>query len=487
MIFNQNIILLLAFALLNLVAGHPHPHHKRNIIFMVPDGMSPSAEVVARTYQQVRDELPIDHLLYIDDHRIGTVRTRSDSSLITDSAAAGTAFATGFKTTNGIISMSPDKLKKGTILEALHLMGYKTGLVTSTRVTHATPAVFAAHVEDRDEEARIAEQMLFENPFGSVVDLIMGGGKCYFTPQSEEESCREDSRNLITEAKNSGWSYVDTKEDLNELNPKDISLPFLGLFSQSHIPYVIDQDPKKDVNVDEQTKFSLNALAEATKDSEKGFFIMIESGRIDHCGHDNDPACHTNELLDYDNAFNTAKQFVDETDTDTILVSIADHGTGGIASAYNDDASWYPEVLVNKTHSSEYFLDEVTIFNETNPDNETLANYITDYVEKSLNIEDMTDEELSKIMGEVLIGGDVIHAMSALTSTRSAIGWTTGGHSNCDVNVFAYSNSKHLMEEVYKTDPVEGLAGNHENTEVPKFFAKLAGADLEEVTEKFNQ
>jgi alkaline phosphatase len=137
---------------------------------------------MTRSYRQFAEGLPIDDILVLDGHIIGTSRTRSSSSLVTDSAAGATAFSCGFKSYNGAISVLPDHSPCGTVLEAASLAGYKTGLVVTTRITDATPACFASHVNMRQYEDRIAEQEIGEHPLGRVVDLIFGGGRCHFLP-----------------------------------------------------------------------------------------------------------------------------------------------------------------------------------------------------------------------------------------------------------------------------------------------------------------
>lgn len=489
--FNKSILLLIAFALLDLVSASPifnSPKHKKNIIFMVPDGCSPSAMNLARQYKIHRDGLSNDTNLNIDPFIIGTVETSSYSSLITDSAAAGTAFATGIKTYNGAIGVDPEEKPKGTIMEALKQMGYTTGLVVTTKITDATPAVFAAHVNSRSLENEIAEQYFTPMIGDRTVDLLIGGGKCHFIPQTEEGSCREDDTNLISKAKENGWTYVDQKEEFLSLDYSSTSLPFMGFFADEKMAYEIDRDDTKEPSLAEMTTFALNLLAEQTKDKDQGFFIMIEGSRVDHTSHDNDAGAVGPEILAYDEAWKAATEFVDNSRDDTIIVSVADHETGGIALAYDDQPSWLPEVLLTKNHSSEWFNKQLTALNATDADNATITSSILEFFAKEMNITDVEEQESSKILNELRSAdGDLTHAISKVTSDRAVIGYTTGGHSNAYVNVYAYTNSKHFSNEILKTGKNDGLAGYHDNTDVPKFFAKLAGADMDAITEKLNQ
>lgn len=334
---------------------------KKNVIFMVTDGMGPASLSLARSFKQFRDELSMEDVLQLDQHLVGSSRTRSNSSLITDSAAGATAFSCGLKSYNGAIGVSSDSEPCGTILEALKLQGYMTGLVVTTRITDATPAAFSSHVDQRFQEDQIAEQQLGDYPLGRMVDLIIGGGRCHFLPRSHEGGCRSDDRNLIEEVQHKKeWNYVGNREQFDQLkHGHNVQFPLLGLLAENDIPYEIDRDPKVYPSLAEQVKVALTSLSKATKDSDRGFFLLIEGSRIDHAGHHNDPAAQVREVLAYDDAFKEVLKFIDETDTDTVAISTSDHETGGLVTSRQNTPSypdyiWYPEVLLNSTHSGEY-------------------------------------------------------------------------------------------------------------------------------------
>ena len=312
------------------------PSGKRNLIFMVSDGMGPTSLSLTRSFRQTQSGLPVDDVLVLDQHLIGSSRTRSTSSLITDSAAGATAFSCGRKSYNGAISVLPDHSPCGTVLEAAKKAGYMTGLVVTTRITDATPACFAAHVNKREEEDRIAEQMVGEHPLGRVVDLMLGGGKCHFLPNTTKGSCRRDETDVIDMAKNKGFNYVGDRKDFDGLQVGGaIKLPLLGLFAHTDIPYEVDRRNLNEIypSLDEMAQTALNALREATRDSDKGFFLMIEGSRIDHAGHGNDPVAQVHEVLAYDKAFASVLDFLDEDETAGVLVGTSDHETGGLATA----------------------------------------------------------------------------------------------------------------------------------------------------------
>ena len=307
--------------------GQPtKPTGKRNLIFMVSDGMGPASLSLTRSFRQYKYDLPIDDVLVLDHHLIGSSRTRSNSSLVTDSAAGATAFSCGKKSYNGAISVLPDHTPCGTVLEAAKRAGYMTGLVVTTSLTDATPACFASHVNIRTEEDLIAEQEIGEHPLGRVVDLMLGGGRCHFLPNTTIGSCRADDLDVIKLAKEKyGWNYIDNRHDFDALNPsKGIdNLPLLGLFAGYDFPFEIDRRHVRDAypSLEEMTKMALEILEEATRNSDQGFFLMVEGSRIDHAGHGNDPAAQVHEVLAYDKAFARVAKFLRKSDIDGVLVA----------------------------------------------------------------------------------------------------------------------------------------------------------------------
>ncbi|KAK2757037.1 hypothetical protein FQN54_005006 [Arachnomyces sp. PD_36] len=456
------------------------PVGKRNVIFMVSDGMGPTSLSMTRSFRQFESGLPIDDVLVLDQHHIGSSRTRSSSSLVTDSAAGATAFSCGLKSYNGAISVLPDHSPCGTVLEAAKEAGYMTGLVVTTRITDATPACFAAHVNQRGYEDRIAEQEVGEHPLGRVVDLMLGGGRCFFLPNTTEGSCRSDDRDIIELAKDNQFNYIDDRKAFDALEGGDsVSLPLLGLFAERNFPYEIDRRHVDDVypSLEEMARTALKALSDATKDSDQGFFIMIEGSRIDHAGHGNDPAAQVHEVLAYDRAFAAALEFLENDDTDGVLVSTSDHETGGLAAARQLHESypeyvWYPEVLANASYSSEQLGYEVGDYLDgpgKDDDQSTQRKHIRKYiVEEGLGIKDSTDKEIDS-----LIDGGGSYALADIISRRAQIGWSTHGHSAADVSIFASSPKA-----------AGPIVGNVENIEVGSFLADYLSLDVGAITKK---
>lgn len=456
---------------------------KRNLIFMVSDGMGPTSLSMTRSFRQFRDGLPVDDTLVLDKHLIGQSRTRSSSSLVTDSAAGATAFSCGLKSYNGAISVDPNHDPCGTVLEAAKKAGYMTGLVVTTRITDATPACFAAHVNMRSEEDRIAEQMVGDYPLGRVVDIMLGGGRCHFLPNGTDGSCRGDDRDIVELAGKNGFDYISTREEFDNLDGGNgAKLPLLGLFAETDIPYEIDRRKESDTypSLDEMARFALTALSAATDGSDKGFFIMIEGSRIDHAGHGNDPAAQVLEVLAYDDAVSSVLEFLENDDTPGIMVSTSDHETGGLAAARQLDPDaypeylWYPEVLANTSSSAERVasLYHDHLESESKKGDE-LKDWLIKLIADEQGIHDASDEELTTLIDKP-DGAPV--AFADMTSRRAQIGWSTHGHSAADVNIFT-------------SDPAvaSDLRGNHENIEVGQFLAHFLDVDVKAVTRELRE
>ena len=417
------------------------PTGKRNMIFMVSDGMGPASLSLTRSWKQYESGLPIDDVLVLDQYMIGSSRTRSTSSLVTDSAAGATAFSCGAKSYNGAISVLPDHSPCGTVLEAAKKAGYMTGLVVTTRITDATPACFASHANRREYEDLIAEQEVGYYPLGRQVDLLMGGGRCHFLPNTTEGSCRADGKDVVEMAKKNGFRYIDNRKELDDLTDlgKSIELPMLALFADHDIPYEIDRIHMADTypSQAEMTKAALNALSAATKDSDKGFFIMIEGSRVDHAGHDNDPAAQVREVMAHDQAFAAALDFLQKDETEGVLVSTSDHETGGLSTAYQlhdsyPEYHWFPSVLANVSRSATFVGNQ---WNEwVNGDGANVnrlykRQYIhNDLARKWLGITDSTDEEADAII-DAKPNWPPFYLFGEMVSRRAQTGWSTHGHS----------------------------------------------------------
>ncbi|KAF3909686.1 hypothetical protein AA313_de0208301 [Arthrobotrys entomopaga] len=458
----------------------PKNPKKRNLIFMVSDGMGPASLSLTRSWRQFTEGLDINDILTLDQNFIGSSRTRSSNSLVTDSAAGATAFSCGMKSYNGAISMLPDGNPCGTVLEAAKAAGYKTGLVVTTSVTDATPACFNSHVNMRWEQDRIAEQQIGNHPLGLVTDIMLGGGLCHFLTNSSAQSCRNDDRNLLEEGKKNGIEFLTNYGGFKYLRMgKFVKMPLFGLFALTDFPYKLDRDPNMYPSLPAMAETAITALDIATRNSEKGFFLMIEGSRIDHAGHSNDPAAQVREVREYDETFKLVMKKIDELDAETVVVSTSDHETGGLSvsrqlSPTYPDYLWYPSVLANASHSSEYMAKALADYEE--PGKMQIKEYIVNELLPLLGIKDADDTEIDKLVKAKMAGLSSAYTWADMISRRAQIGWSTHGHSAVDVNIYAYP--RNLAEK---------LQGNHENTEIGEFLRNYLDVDVDAVTKKLRE
>lgn len=305
------IFLTLIVAGFSLAAKAP-----RNVILMIGDGMG-LAQV---TYTRLMHDESGSILNMETATHSALVKNQSANSIITDSAAAATALATGCKTNNGMIGMLPDGHKAETILEAAKRLKKSAGLVTNTTITHATPAGFGAHVESRGSEADIAPQYL-----STKIDVLMGGGKANFIPKSTPGSGRSDERDLLKEASDAGYKIAFTRDEM--LSVSDGKL--LGLFEMG---YLTTMPPEP--SLAEMTSKALDLLSA----NERGFFLMVEGGQIDTMCHANDAVGMLKQIRDFDEAVEKALQFAQNRD-DTLIIITADHETGGLSLVAPEEGS----------------------------------------------------------------------------------------------------------------------------------------------------
>ncbi|KAK9453971.1 alkaline-phosphatase-like protein [Dipodascopsis uninucleata] len=459
--------LFLTAAVLPLIqAGKP-----KNYIFVLPDGYGPASEVFARDFASYKNNGSIT--LPVDDLAIGYVRTKASDTLVTDSAAAATAYACGIKTYNGAIGVDDDYQPCGTILEAAKLEGYMTGLVVTSRITHASPAGFASHTYFRDLESDIAEQLVgYSHPLGRVVDVIMGGGRCFFLPKSDPGSCRKDELDLWSIARDDiGWDVATSREEFDDLRNGDSeskrNFPFMFLPTLDHMSYEADRDSQDEPSLTEMTETALEWLHRETKHSDKGFFLFVEASRIDHAGHAHDPIGHLHDILEYNRAMNTMKQFIDD-HPDTALLSAADHECGGLTLGVPDYA-WYPEVLAKAKHTTSHYLRRYEQFMETNGNytQQDLFSFLAEMVFAPYGILNPTKEELRGIFN----ADSMSIYLGEVLSARAGINWSTLGHTAVDVTLFGYGKN------------TEKMAGSFENIDVNKFMRDQLNLSLVEVTQ----
>lgn len=413
-----------------------------NVILFIADGFGPASATFARDY--------VGRPLALDGVLVGTLRTHSTDARVTDSAAAGTAFASGIKTYNGAVGMDTLRRPVGTLLEAAETNGLATGLVSTASITHATPAAFSAHVENRGSQLDIALQQSEQE-----IEVLLGGGRQFFVPQQEGGE-REDGRDLLESMRDRGYSVVGTRDEMSSV----AGAPVVGLFTPNHMAYEVDRDRDLEPSLAEMTMKAVDLL----KDDPDGFFLMVEGGRIDHAAHGNDPTGHLHDILAYDEAVAAALEFA-RRDGSTLVVSVADHETGGITVGRRvGDAShydWNPDVLARVSASTERMR-------ELAAEGADPADLLAEFA--SIDSLGAEEQEMLRLAEEQ--DRYIDRAFAEIISRRALIGWTTYGHTAVDVNTYAFGPG------------ASRLAGHRDNADVGRILADLLGLELEAATRR---
>nr|WP_246333904.1 alkaline phosphatase [Thermoactinomyces mirandus] len=310
----------------------------KNVILMVGDGMGKAQrDAIRLSSVGLHGETAMDNMPYT-----GYVHTNSadPEEFVTDSAAAATAMATGVKTYNGAIGVDRHKKPVETVLEKAKKLGKATGLVTTSQVTDATPAAFGAHVEDRDDQSRIARQYL-EN---SRPDVILGGGEDYWYPAGNSgrhpdrpaddpsEGSKGTEGNLVELAKKLGYQYVSDHRELQKANGARL----LGLFANEEMfQYGTEAGDKYNplVSLPEMTDRALETLSR----NKNGFFLLVEEEGIDSMCHVNNAELAIEAGRQFDRAVARAKKFARK-HGDTLVIVVGDHETGGFTIEPLDDS-----------------------------------------------------------------------------------------------------------------------------------------------------
>ncbi len=299
-----------------------NPNEVKNIIFMVPDGMGLADVTAARIYKNGPGGAPLNIETL---GNIGYQRTYSANSIITDSAAAGSAWACGEKFNNGEICYHTDgKPYNPSILELAKAEGKATGLVATSTITHATPAVFGAHVKSRNCENEIARQYIEV----TGVDVMLGGGVAKFN-STRPDKCGT-SGDFIAEALQKGYPVVYTRAGMDSAVANG-TVKLLGLFSNSGMtPEYLRVSGTTEPGLPEMTSSALDIL-EKNRD---GFFLMVEGSQVDWANHDNNLKYQVGETLAFDEAVRVVLDWINtspERKEHTLLIIVPDHETGGFA------------------------------------------------------------------------------------------------------------------------------------------------------------
>ena len=296
----------------------PIKNKPKNIILLISDGMSLTQ---VSTYRLLKGG-PNERIAVDKFPVSGIVLTHSENAIVTDSASSATAFSTGRKTNNGALGLDEDNKILENFTEIIDRHGYVSSLISTSEITHATPAAYASHVDLRWKTDEISLQMMDSN-----VMTILGGGRHFFLPE-DLGGKRSDGLNLLEQMESSRMVMTEKKE-LDSFDHSDLG-KVVGLFADEAL-----RDKEKPENhvfepsSSEMLNFAINRSEKFNENGCKGFFIMLEGSQVDWAGHANDLNYLKREMQDFDEAVELALDYATQ-NPDTLVIATADHETGGL-------------------------------------------------------------------------------------------------------------------------------------------------------------
>ena len=296
----------------------PIKNKPKNIILLISDGMSLTQ---VSTYRLLKGG-PNERIAVDKFPVSGIVLTHSENAIVTDSASSATAFSTGRKTINGALGLDEDNKILENFTEIIDRYGYVSSLISTSEITHATPAAYASHVDLRWKTDEISLQMMESN-----VMTILGGGRHFFLPE-DLGGKRSDGLNLLEQMESSRMVMTEKKE-LDSFDHSDLG-KVVGLFADEAL-----RDKEKPENhvfepsSSEMLNFAINRSEKFNENGCKGFFIMLEGSQVDWAGHANDLDYLKREMQDFDEAVELALDYATQ-NPDTLVIATADHETGGL-------------------------------------------------------------------------------------------------------------------------------------------------------------
>lgn len=442
------------------------------VFYFIGDGMGVNQVNCTETYlAAIEGRIGISPVGFAQFPTTGLVTTYSGTNGVTDSAAGGTALATGHKTKNGALGVKTDLTTRINSIAALaKSQGKAVGVATSVSVDHATPGAFYAHVKDRNMYHRIGK------------DLVEAGfdfyaGSDFLKPEDREQSGDKD---LYTQCSEAGYTLARGYADYRKKAGKAEKMLLLQSEAASQkdrscLPYAIDRG-KNDLTLQDITRAGIHFLSAKQTD---GFFLMIEGGKIDWACHSNDAAAMCKELVDMDDAVRVAYEFYAQHPDETLIVITADHETGGLVMG-TGKYELHTDVLKYQQKSVGAFSKMIAEQHRKEG-----KKFTWDFVRKQLQtnfgfwkevpLDDEETAELKKAYDDFCEGvakdtktlyqseNAIAHAAKLLINKKAMIGWQSGGHSNGYVPVFAIGVG------------AEQFSGRIDNTEIPKKIARIAG------------
>ncbi len=440
------------------------------VFLFIGDGMGVSQRAATEYYlgavlDSLVNEVPHRKLLMNTFPSQGITRTFSYDDYITESSAAGTAIATGHKTRSQMIAMDPNcKLAYKTLAESAKEQGWRVGIVSSASIDHATPACFYAHEPDRDNYYEISKQLV-----ESKMDYF-GGGRMKGNLMGQ----RRRRPDLLSYAREKGWTIATNRAELMALTPGSKAIAYTRCDADAALNYAIDRGPN-DVTLAEFTHKGIELL-----DNDKGFFLMVEGGKIDWACHDNDAAATIREVMDFDQAIAEAMAFAARHPDDTIVVVTADHETGGMTVGFAATKyTLFPEKLRRQSMSSTAFDRQVaawrranTSFDEALPRLREVFGFETLSVPEKSRLEAAyrrtmtpTRQRVNNEQTYLDYGGcePITVECAHLIGRRAGIGWTTYSHTGSPVMTSALGVGANQFE------------GYFDNTEIHDKLMSIAG------------
>lgn len=421
----------------------------KNIIFLVSDGMSAAVPSMLDHYlQRLEGRKSYWRLLSEEpESRNGFMDCRVLNTMVTDSAAASSAWGSGVHVWSGAVNHLADGTELTTLYDLFKAQGARTGLVTTTTVTHATPAGFAASVPARGMEPEIAEQYVEKE-----IDVILGGGRRHF-----DGDARDDGRDLIAELRAKGYSICGTTAEMNAVASGRI----LGTFASGSLPYEIDR-----LN-SERDRANIPSLAEMTRKaigllqgSADGFILQVEAARVDHAAHGNCAAGVHFDQYAFDDAVQVAWDFARE-DGETLIVVTSDHGNAnpGLDSGYGGYTREHGGVEGLARFTGSLSSAQSAINRATSPSavQEVFESFT------ALQISDREAEMLYTMAQEETSPLDDFRMMSGMRALAGMIignhlriGWMSGSHTSDNVMLTAWGPGAGLFNGTVQNKDVFG-------------------------------